>query len=173
MSTTDFNCGQVRGPVQITFARSIDRVLPTNHSITRIAFTSENRARKTRGTSEMGRKHTVAYGLYRAHGFINAAFAAQTGFSEADLDLLWKALSNMLEIDRSAARGFMSARGLFAFRRNSTLGDAHAHELFRRIAINLKPGVETPRTFDDYAVSADDRKLPAGVTLLPLISGSD
>src|SRR5262249_36227305 len=100
MSTTDFNCGQVRGPVQITFARSIDRVFSTEHGITRVAYTKEEKARATTANTEMGRKHTVAYGLYRAHGFVNPALAAQTGFTEDDLTLLWRALENMFDVDR-------------------------------------------------------------------------
>ena len=173
MSTTEFNCGQVRGPVQITFARSIDRVMPTSHCISRVSFTSESRARKSRGTNELGRRNTVAYGLYRAHGFINPACAAQTGFSEADLDLIWSALSNMYELDRSSGRGLMTARGLYVFRHDSLLGNAPAHDLFDRIVIHRKPGVETPREYADYDVSADDRKMPAGVTLTSLIPNSE
>lgn len=165
MSTTDFNCGQVRGPVQITFARSFDRVFSTEHSITRVAYTKEEKAKSTTGSTEMGRKHTIAYGLYRSHGFVNAAFAAQTGFTEADLSVLWRALANMFDMDRSAARGLMCARGLYIFKHSSTLGEAPAHKLFERVKVTPKPGVESPRSFNDYTVTVDEAGLPAGVTL--------
>ena len=160
MSTTDFNCGQVRGPVQITFARSIDRVFSTEHGITRVAYTTEDKAKSTTANTEMGRKHTVAYGLYQAHGFINPALAEQTGFTEDDLNLLWRALENMFDLDRSAARGLMSARGLFVFEHQSALGDAPAQRLFERVQVKLRDGVESPRGFDDYIVSAGAEGLP-------------
>jgi CRISPR-associated protein Csd2 len=168
MSTTDFNCGQVRGPVQITFARSLHRVFSTEHSITRVAYTKEEKATTTTGSTEMGRKHTIAYGLYRTHGFINAAFAAQTGFTEADLSVLWRALGNMFDMDRSAARGLMCPRGLYIFKHSSTLGEAPAHKLFERVKVEKNPGVESPRGFSDYTVTVDDKDLPAGVTLTSL-----
>src|SRR6266481_2154269 len=151
MTTTEFNCGQVRGPVQLTFARSIDRVFTTEHTITRQAFTGEKDIKS--GTGTFGRKHTVAYGLYRAHGFLNPVFARQTGFSNEDLDLVWKALGNMFDIDRSAARGLMAARRLFVFKHNSTLGEAPAHRLFESVKAKLKDGIVAPRSFDDYEVS--------------------
>lgn len=166
MSTTDFNCGQVRGPVQITFARSIDRVFSTEHGITRVAYTLNKKAESTSANTEMGRKHTVAYGLYRAHGFINAALASPTGFTEDDLKLLWQALENMFDLDRSAARGLMGARGLFVFEHQSALGDAPAQRLFDRVQVKLKPGVESPRSFDDYVVAANAEGLPSGITML-------
>ena len=165
MSTTDFNCGQVRGPVQITFARSIDRVFSTEHGITRVAYTTEKKAKSTAATTEMGHKHTVAYGLYRAHGFINASLAAQTGFTDDDLRLLWKALENMFDLDRSAARGLMSARGLFVFEHSSALGEAPAQQLFDRVRVKLKDGIESPRDFTDYVVSENADDLPKGVTM--------
>jgi CRISPR-associated protein Csd2 len=168
MSTTDFNCGQVRGPVQITFARSFDRVFSTEHGITRVAYTTKEKAQSTTGSTEMGRKHTVAYGLYCTHGFVNAAFAAQTGFTEADLAVLWIALKNMFDMDRSAARGLMCPRGLYVFKHSSALGEAQAHKLFERIKVTKRPEVESPRSFDDYTVSVDEIDMPAGVTLLPL-----
>ncbi len=168
MSTTDFNCGQVRGPVQITFARSFDRVFSTEHAITRVAYTTEEKAKGTTGSTEMGRKHTIAYGLYSTHGFVNAAFAAQTGFTEADLAVLWLALKNMFDVDRSAARGLMCPRGLYVFKNSSALGDAQAHKLFERVKVAKKPGVESPRSFDGYTVTVDDKDLPAGVTLTSL-----
>lgn len=165
MSTTDFNCGQVRGPVQITFARSHDRVFSTEHTISRQAFTTEKDAQTKGGNGTFGHKHTIAYGLYRAHGFVNAAFAAQTGFTEADLGVLWRALSNMFDMDRSAARGLMCPRGLYVFKHSSTLGEAPAHKLFERIKVDKNPGIESPRSFDDYTVSVDKENLPDGVTL--------
>lgn len=166
MSTTDFNCGQVRGPVQITFARSIDRVFSTEHGITRVAYTQEKKRLETTASTEMGRKHTVAYGLYRTHGFINAAFAKQTGFHEDDLALLWKALSNLFDLDRSAARGLMSARGLYVFEHESALGEAPAQRLFERVTVGKKEGVESPRSFEDYVVAVRQEGMPTGVKLL-------
>jgi CRISPR-associated protein Csd2 len=165
MSTKEFNCGQVRGPVQITFSRSADRIFSTEHAITRVAYTKEEKKATTTANTEMGRKHTIAYGLYRTHGFINASFARQTGFTEADLALVWKALCNLFDQDRSAARGFMSARGLYVFEHSSALGEAPAQRLFERITIEKKPGVESPRSFSDYVISVRDEGLPAGVTL--------
>ncbi len=167
MSTTDFNCGQVRGPVQLTFARSIDRVFATEHGITRVAYTKEEKKAATTATTEMGRKHTVAYGLYRTHGFINPVFARQTGFSEDDLNLLWKALENMFDIDHSAARGLMAARALCVFKHRSALGEAPAHKLLELVSARLKEGVVSPRSFHDYAISQPDpASLPEGVELL-------
>lgn len=168
MSTKKFNCGQVRGPVQITFARSIDRVFTTEHGITRVAYTTEEKTQSTTASTEMGRKHTIAYGLYCAHGFVNAAFAAQTGFTEDDLTVLWRALANMFDMDRSAARGLMSPRGLYVFKHSSTLGDAPAHKLFERVKVAKRDGIESPRSFDDYTVTVDAENLPPGVTLLPV-----
>jgi CRISPR-associated protein Csd2 len=171
MSTTDFNCGQVRGPVQLTFARSIDRVFSTEHGITRVAYTTREKAKSTSASTEMGRKHTIAYGLYRAQGFINAALAKQTGFTEDDLELLWKALENMFDLDRSAARGLMSARGLYVFEHASSLGEAPAQRLFERVKVKLKDGIESPRGFEDYVVSVEESGLPAGIKLAePLAS---
>ena len=166
MSTKEFNCGQVRGPVQLTFARSLDRIFSTEHCITRVAYTKEEKRQSTTASTEMGRKHTLAYGLYRTHGFINANFAAQTGFNEEDLALLWKALGNLFDLDRSAARGLMSARGLYVFEHSSALGEAPAQRLFERIKVEKKPDVESPRSFDDYTITVRSENLPAGVTLL-------
>ena len=165
MSTTEFNCGQVRGPVQITFARSIDRILPTEHTISRQAFTGEKDIKS--GTGTLGRKYTSPYGLYLAHGYINPVFAAKTGFSEDDLALLWKALANLFELDRSAARGTMSSRGLYIFKHESKLGNAQAQRLFDTIKIEKKPDVESPRSFADYTVvPPDPSTLPAGITYI-------
>lgn len=166
MSTTDFNCGQVRGPVQITFARSLDRVFTTEHAITRVAYTKEEKAKNTTANTEMGRKHTIAYGLYVAHGFINGTLAAQTGFTEDDLKLVWKALGNMFDLDRSAARGLMTPRGLYVFEHSTSLGEAPAHRLFERVVVKAKPGIESPRSFADYDVTINRDAMPTGVTLL-------
>ena len=155
--------GQVRGPVQLTFSRSVEPVIALEHSITRMAVTNEKDLEKER---TMGRKHTVPYGIYVAHGFISAFLAKQTGFGDDDLELLWQALESMFEHDRSAARGEMSTRGLYVFKHDSELGNAHAHALFDRIQINRKDGVEVPRAFADYEVSVADTDLPAGVSLM-------
>ncbi len=166
MSTTEFNCGQVRGPVQLTFSRSVDRVFLTEHTISRQAFTGEKDI-KAGATGTFGRKHTLAYGLYVAHGFVNPVFAKQTGFSEDDLSLLWRALENMFSIDRSAARGLMSPRGLYVFKHDSALGEAPAHRLFDLVAPRLKEGVVSPRKFGDYErIEVDSSKLPSGVELI-------
>jgi len=160
------NCGQVRGPVQMTFSRSVDPVVASEHSITRMAVATEAESEKQSGGNRtMGRKHTVPYGLYVAHGFVSSHLAAQTGFSEDDLKLLWEALENMFEHDRSAARGEMSTRGLYVFKHDSQLGNAHAHSLFARIQPKLKDGVTVPRDFSDYVVRVDDHEWPMGVTL--------
>lgn len=156
--------GQVRGPVQVTFSRSIDPIVALEHSITRMAVTNEKDLEKER---TMGRKHTVPYGLYLAHGFVSSFLAKQTGFSEDDLELLWQALAQMFEHDRSAARGEMTTRGLYVFKHDLELGNAPAHSLFERIKPKLKEGVSVPRSFDDYNVAVDDTNLPTGVTLQP------
>ncbi len=171
MSTTDFNCGQVRGPVQITFARSIDRVFTTEHCITRVAYTNSAKQQSTSGQTEIGNKHTLAYGLYAAHGFVNPHLAQVprgTGFSEADLEILWAALGNMFDLDRSASRGYMACRGLYIFRHASALGNSPAHRLFERIEINRKSGIETPRSFADYEIKINDTSMPGGVELVKM-----
>lgn len=155
--------GQVRGPIQITFARSIDPIVALEHSITRMAVTNEKDLEKER---TMGRKHTVPYGIYMAHGFVSSFLAKQTGFGEDDLELLWQALENMFEHDRSAARGEMSTRGLYVFKHASELGNAHAHALFDRVTVRRKPDIEVARNFSDYEVSIDEAGMPAGVTLI-------
>jgi CRISPR-associated protein Csd2 len=161
------NCGQVRGPVQLTFARSVDPVVALEHSITRMAVATEAEAEKQQGDNRtMGRKHTVPYGVYVAHGFVSAFLAKQTGFSEDDLELLWQALEQMFEHDRSAARGEMATRGLYVFKHDSELGNAHAHALFDRIKIDRKDGVDVPRSFADYSVTVQDADLPQGVSLI-------
>jgi len=161
------NCGQVRGPVQLTFARSVDPIIAQEHSITRMAVATEAEAEKQQGDNRtMGRKHTVPYGIYVAHGFVSSFLAKQTGFGEEDLELLWQALEQMFEHDRSAARGEMSTRGLYVFKHDSELGNAHAHSLFERIKIKRKDDVEVPRSFGDYEVCVDEAGLPAGVSLI-------
>ncbi len=163
--STGTNAGQVRGPVQLTFARSIDPIVALEHSITRMAVATEAEAEKQQGDNRtMGRKHTVPYGLYVAHGFVSSFLAKQTGFGEDDLELLWQALENMFEHDRSAAHGQMSTRGLYVFKHDSELGNAHAHSLFERITATKK--VEVPRSFSDYDVVVDESVMPSGVTLL-------
>jgi CRISPR-associated protein Csd2 len=159
--------GQVRGPVQLTFARSVDPIVALEHSITRMAVTNERDLEKER---TMGRKHTVAYGVYVAHGFVSAFLAEQTGFSEEDLELLWKALEQMFEYDRSAARGEMATRGLYIFKHDSELGNAHAHALFERIKVKRKGGVEVPRSFQDYEVAVEEGNMPAGVQLIKRVA---
>jgi CRISPR-associated protein Csd2 len=163
--STGTNAGQVRGPVQITFARSVDPIVSLEHSITRMAVATEAEAEKQQGDNRtMGRKHTVPYGLYMAHGFVSSFLARQTGFGEDDLQLLWQALEQMFEHDRSAARGEMSTRGLYVFKHASELGNAHAHALFDRIQVSKRADV--PRSFSDYAVTVADTPLPAGVELI-------
>lgn len=159
--TTGKNAGQVRGPVQLTFSRSIDPIITLEHSITRMAVTNEKDASETGDNRTMGRKFTVPYGLYRCHGFVSAHFAKQTGFGDDDLALLWQALINMFDHDHSAARGQMTARGLYVFEHSNSLGDAPADSLFRRITVVKKAGVDTVRSFDDYVVTVDDSNLGA------------
>ena len=168
--STGVNCGQVRGPVQLTFARSVDPIIAQEHSITRMAVATEAEAEKQSGDNRtMGRKHTVPYGLYVAHGFVSSHLAAQTDFSDDDLNLLWESLTNMFEHDRSAARGEMATRGLYVFKHNSQLGNAHAHSLFARIQPKLKDGVTVPRDFVDYTVTVNENELPTGVALMRLV----
>ena len=157
------NCGQVRGPVQLGFARSVDPIVPQEVTITRVAITTEADAEK-KGT-EMGRKYIVPYGLYRAEGFVSANLARKTtGFSEEDLQLLWQAILNMFELDHSAARGKMAVRELIVFRHDSELGNAPAYRLFDLVKAERKPGVVAPRAYTDYQVSVDEANLPEGVT---------
>ncbi len=146
--TTEVNCGQVRGPVQIAFARSEEAILPLEISITRSSVTNEKDRDKER---TMGRKHIVPYGLYRTHGFINAKLAERTGFSEEDLQTLWAALRDMLDLDRSASRGEMAARRLIAFRHDSALGNAQAHKLFARVKVHRRFRDELIPVGDDRA----------------------
>jgi len=167
MSTKEFNCGQVRGPAQLTFARSRHPVLPTEQAITRVAYTKEEKRESSVGSTEMGSKYTIPYGLYIAHGFINPVFSEKTGFDEDDLQLLWKALANLFELDRSAARGTMCTRGLYIFKHDSKLGNAQAQRLFECIRAEKKDGVESPRSFADYTVTLPEAaSLPQGVSLI-------
>ena len=160
--TTGVNCGQVRGPIQMCFAESVDPVMPMEMSITRMAVTKEEDAEKER---TMGRKQYIPYGLYRVDGFVSASLAEKTGFSQEDLDLFFSALMNMFENDRSAARGLMSSRKLFVFKHESKLGNAPAHRLFEAVKVNrLIPDAQEARSFSDYTIEVGD--IPEGVELI-------
>lgn len=169
--TLGVNCGQVRGPVQINFAKSVDPIVPREITITRMAVATEREAESQQGDNRtMGRKNIVPYGLYRTEGYISAHLAAQTGFSEEDLELLWEAMRNMFEHDHSAARGKMSARKLFVFKHESALGNAPAHSLFDLIEVrSRRSDSNPPRSFSDYEVSADMDGTPAGVELIDML----
>lgn len=168
--STGVNCGQVRGPVQLTFARSVDPIVTLEHAITRMAVATEAEAEKQGGGNRtMGRKFTVPYGLYVAHGFVSAHLANQTGFSEEDLELLWQALEQMFEHDRSAARGEMATRGLYVFKHDSQLGNAPAHRLFDLVRAEKTNGDEPARSFADYAVTVDEAGIPNGVSLRKVV----
>jgi len=165
--STGVNCGQVRGPVQLNFARSIESIVPMEISITRMAVATEKEAEQQSGDNRtMGRKHIVPYALYRAEGYISAHLAAQTGFTEEDLQLLWESLINMFDHDHSAARGKMNARKLIVFKHDSMLGNAPAHKLFDLVTIKRTTDIAKPaRTFSDYNVTIDRNNMPQGVTL--------
>lgn len=168
--TTGENAGQVRGPIQFTFARSVDPIVTAEHSITRMAVATDGEAEKQSGDNRtMGRKFTVPYGLYKANGFISAHLAAQTGFGEEDLSLFWDALKDMFDHDHSAARGMMSARKLIVFKHNSMLGNASARALFDLIQVKSKNEGAPARAFSDYDVIIDRDKLPTGVELIEMI----
>ena len=175
--TTGVNCGQVRGPVQMTFARSVDPVVPLDLSITRVAVTRPEDAEVVDGeegegggkTTEMGRKALVPYGLYQGYGFVNPHFGKQTGFSVEDLSIFWEALQYMWDLDRSASRGLMACRGLYIFSHAAGIGNAPAHALFERIEVQCQDGVEVPRKFSDYEVTVNEQGLPEGVTLTRLV----
>ena len=167
--STGKNAGQVRGAIQLTFARSVDTIATAEHSITRMAVATEKEAEKQGGDNRtMGRKATVPYGLYVCHGFISANLAQQTGFSEEDLQLFWDALKNMFDVDRSAARGLMSAQKLIVFKHGSVLGNAPANKLFDLVKVK-KVCDGAPRSFCDYTVTIDKEGLPANVTVDELI----
>lgn len=170
--TTGVNAGQVRGPVQLAFATSVEPVLPLEVSITRMAVTTAEEAEKQSGDNRtMGRKHIVPYGLYRAHGFVSAKLAERTGFSDDDLQLLWSALINMFEHDRSAARGEMAARKLIVFEHETAMGNAPAHVLFDSVKVKRAEGTEDrpARSFADYRVSVDAEAMPKGVSVRELL----
>jgi CRISPR-associated protein Csd2 len=155
--------GQVRGPVQLAFGKSIDPIVPQEITITRVAITTDEKA--ATASTEMGRKHIIPYALYRQEGFISANLAgAITGFDESDLEILWEAIGNMFEFDRSAARGIMTLRKLVIFKHSSALGNAHAHDLFELVKVSKKEGVKAPRSYSDYIVSINTA--PAGVEII-------
>jgi conserved hypothetical protein len=163
------NAGQVRGPIQFTFARSVDPIVPAEHSITRMAVATESDAKKQNGENHtMGRKATIPYGLYVCHGFVSASLAKQTGFSEEDFTLFIDALKGMFDCDRSAARGLMSAQKLILFRHDSMLGNAPANKLFDLVKVERTTD-NVPRSFSDYQVTIDKTQLPAGVSVEEVI----
>lgn len=167
--STGKNAGQVRGPIQITFARSVDPIAAAEHSITRMAVTTEKEAERQDGDNRtMGRKSTISYGLYVANGFISANLAKQTGFDEDDLKLFFDALKNMFDCDRSAARGLMSAQKLIVFKHNSELGNAPANKLFDLVSVKKKTDAPA-RQFSDYEVTIDKANLPEGITIEELL----
>lgn len=159
------NCGQVRGPVQLGFAKSVDPIIPQEITITRVAITTESDAEDK--NTEMGRKYIVPYGLYRVEGYVSANLARKvTGFNEEDLDLLWEAIINMFEVDHSAARGNMAVRKLIVFKHESELGNAPAFQLFDRVKVQRKDETKPARNYEDYEVVIDDSNLPEGVTCI-------
>jgi CRISPR-associated protein Csd2 len=170
--STEVNCGQVRGPVQISFARSIDPIIASEHAITRSSVTNERDADKER---TIGRKFTVPYALYRAHGVVNPFLATDekkgTGFNEKDLELLWDALKNAFEFDQSAARpaGSMAARKLVVFKHSTALGDEFSHKLLERVAVSCRDKEKPPRSFPDYAVQINRENLPSGIELIEML----
>jgi len=171
MSLKTNNCGQVRGPVQLNFGRSVEPVIPRELSITRMAVATEEEAKSQKGDNRtMGRKSIIPYGLYRAEGYVSAHFANQTGFSEEDLELLWNSLINMFDHDHSAARGKMAARKLFIFKHKSALGNAPAHTLFDLIEIKRVGDASAPaRTFSDYEVAVHKNRKPEKVELIEML----
>ena len=164
--STEVNCGQVRGPIQMAFARSMDPIVSLEHAVTRCAVTTEKEAEKQQGDNRtMGRKFTVPYGLYCCHGFVNPFLADQTGFSDEDLDLFWTSLGQMFELDRSAARGQMAPRSLIVFEHKDKLGNAPAHKLFDLVRVSRKDREKPARGFEDYEVSIDRDTCPEEVTV--------
>ncbi|UHA71864.1 type I-C CRISPR-associated protein Cas7/Csd2 [Paenibacillus sp. 481] len=162
--TTKVNCGQVKGPVQFTFARSVDPIFPSEITITRQAVTQEGQEKER----EMGRKHIVPYAIYRMNGFISAHLASKTNFTDEDLSLLWDSIVNMFEHDRSASRGEMTVRKLIIFEHESPLGQAPAHQLFDRISVEKaqKDADQPARSYQDYVITIDQNQLPAGVSII-------
>jgi len=170
MSAKENNCGQVRGPVQLTFSKSIDPVVPMEASITRMAVETRKEADAQGGDNRtMGRKTYVPYGLYRLHGFISAPLAKQTGFSEEDLELFWNALLNMFDHDRSAARGEMATQKLVVFKHSSDLGNAPAQKLFDLIKVERRDKGTPPRSFTDYEITVDSKRLPENVEMIEML----
>lgn len=168
--STGKNAGQVRGPIQFTFARSVDPVTASEFSITRMAVATEKEAEKQSGDNRtMGRKATVPYGLYVCHGFVSANLAKQTGFDEADLELFWEALKNMFDVDRSAARGLMSAQKLIVFKHDSELGNAPANKLFDLVKVERKDTSKPARSFSEYNVTVDKGAVPANVEVIEML----
>lgn len=177
--TTGINCGQVRGPVQLTFARSIDPIMQIEMTITRVAVTREQDSETLEGSNdiqgvsgkrtEMGRKALVPYGLYRAHGFFTPRFARDTGASNEDLALFWQALQHMWDLDHAASRGLVACRTLLVFSHQHPLGNAPAHVLFDRVTVTKRVDVLVPRKFSDYTVVVDEKVFPKGVTLTRLV----
>jgi CRISPR-associated protein Csd2 len=165
--STGANAGQVRGPVQLSFSRSIDPILPLDLSITRMAVTEAKEADAPNQT--MGRKNLIPYGLYRCHGFISAHLANETGFSDDDLTLFWQALTQMFDHDRSASRGTMSPQKLIAFKHQSPLGNAPAHKLFERVTVHRKSSSPVARAFFDYEVTVNKSDLPPGIEVMELV----
>lgn len=163
--TTEVNCGQVRGPVQLSFSRSIDPIVSSEHAITRSSVTKEEDKEKER---TMGRKYTVPYALYRAYGFVNPFLAKQTGFDEKDLELLWESLLNAFQFDQSAARpaGSMAARKLIIFKHENPLGNTPSHALFERVKIMRQDHSKPARDYRDYTVEVDDKNLPTGISII-------
>ena len=160
--STGPNAGQIRGPVQITFSRSIDAIVPLDLCITRVTDTDKEEG-------EMGRKNLIPYGLYLCHGFISAHLATQTGFNDADLELLWQSLTQMFDHDRSASRGTMAPQKLIVFKHESALGNAPAHKLFERVTVQRKSGVPVARSFSDYDFAVNEANLPTGVKVIQLL----
>jgi CRISPR-associated protein Csd2 len=165
--STGANAGQVRGPVQLSFSRSVDSILPLDLSITRMAVTEAKEADAPNQT--MGRKNLIPYGLYRCHGFISAHLARETGFNDNDLALFWLALTQMFDHDRSASRGTMSPQKLIVFKHQSALGNAPAHKLFECVTVQRKSDVPVARSFSDYEVTVNKTSLPASVELIELL----
>lgn len=174
--STEVNAGQVRGPVQLTFARSVDPILGLDAAITRVALTKpdpkQDAGDETARSGTMGRKAYIPYGLYVAHGFYVPSFGQGkngTGFDDTDLQVLWQALENMWDLDRSASRGLTACRGLYVFSHSSPLGNAPAHKLLGRVKVQRKAAVAVPRAYEDYDLLLDDAGLPEGVTLTRLV----
>ena len=173
--STEVNAGQVRGPVQLTFGRSVEPILGLDAAITRVALTKPDPKQaaddETARSGTMGRKAYIPYGLYVAHGFFVPSFAEATGFNDEDLELLWQALVNMWDLDRSASRGLTACRGLYVFSHDSKLGNAPAHKLLERVRVKCNEGVGAARAFSDYTVTLDREGLPSGVALHVLTEG--